>query len=387
MTVPRLRWRRLGALAAALLPALGPSLPGARAADPAPQAPRQVVMVLVGGGVRAKDLLDPLHMPTLKALAGEGVTVDAVASPRPNPWLAARDLLTGRADEPDADGRPRPARPTLFERLRAAPGVAPEQVWLVSPTGGDDLRLAASTDPAFGPSVGARTAFGDGAFGEPLKAFLDDLGRPLPVPEPVWPLLRRLRSLNRSAAGAFLPEDVDAGTPEAERIERAVLGELDRRSLLVRGPDPGDQRAIRAALTLLVVHRPRLLVLRLTGAEAGAESQEAYYAALRTADAGLERLRAAVAADARLAASTTFVVGTDTGRNAQPNARGGLDADETGPERTTAAFVLAGPGIRKGARGKGSRALPDVAPTVARLLGVAMPDVQGRAWDEVLRLP
>lgn len=344
-------------------------------------------MLIVGGGVRARELLDGARMPAVKALAAEGAVVDAVASPRDNPWLAARDLLTGRNDEPDAPGRPPPANPTLFEFLRAGGGVAPEQVWFVSPNGGEDLALAASTNPGFGPALGARTAHGDGAFGEPLKAFLDDLGRPVPVPETVWPLLRRLRGLNRQAAGPFLPDDVDAGTVESERVERAVLTELDRKSTLVRGASPGDQRALRAAHTLLVVHRPRLLVVRLTGGEAAQESLDAYHAALRVADEGLARLRAAVAQDPQLAGKTAFVVTTDTGRNAKLNARGALDADDESPDRRTAAVVLAGAGVKAGGRVKGARALVDLVPTLGRLLSVATPGATGRAWDEVLRLP
>jgi hypothetical protein len=369
----------------ALLGAVGG--PDARAADPPLAAPEHVVLVIVGGGVRAKDLLDGALLPAVKALAAEGTTVDAVASPKDNPWLAARDLLTGRSDEPDAPGKPVPAHPTVFEFLRAAGKTPAEQVWFVSPAGGDDLALAASTHAAFGPALGARTAHGDGAFGEPMKAFLDDLGRPVPVPETVWPLLRRLRGLNRDAAGPFLPDDVDAGSVAAERVERAVLTELDRRSLLVKGANPADQRALRAAHTLLVVHRPRLLVVRLTVGESAQESVAAYQAALRVADQGVERLRAAVLADPLLAARTAFVVATDTGRNAKPSARGTLDADDESPERRTAVVVLGGAGIRPGGKVKGARALVDVVPTLGRLLGVPTPGVTGRAWDEVLRLP
>lgn len=373
------------ALLLALPLAVLPS-PALWAKEPAPAAPQHVVVLLVGGGVRARDLLDA-RMTAVKALAGQGSAVEGVATPRRNAWLATLDLLTGRTDGPETEGRQRPAHPTLFEHLRSQPAMRAEDVWLCVGAPGDDERLGASSDPAYGPSVGARVASGLGALGEPLKGFLEDLGRPLPVPEGVWPLLRRLRALNRETAGPFLPDEVDAGTAEAERVERAVLTELDRRALLVKAPSVEDERALRAALTVLAVHRPRLLVVRLTGAQAGLESQARYEEALLAADRGLERLRAAVEADPRLQGRTAFVVATDIGRNAKAGASGGLGVDDDSVDRRTAVVVLAGPGVKVGGRVKGPRTLADVAPTLGRLLGVALPGVTGRAWDEVLRLP
>lgn len=380
---------RFRGLLLSLLVALPMTLaPGAAlwAKEPAPSAPEHVVLLLVGGGVRARDLLDA-RMTAVKALAEKGSVVDAVASPRRNAWLATQDLLTGRTDAPETEGRQRPAHPTLFEHLRAQPGARAEDVWLCVGAPGDDERLGASSDAAFGPSVGARVASGLGALGEPLRGFLEDLGRPLPVAEGVWPLLRRLRALNRQTAGPFLPDDVDAGTAEAERVERAALAELDRRALLVKAPNVEDERALRAALTVLAVHRPRLLAVRLTGAQAGLESLARYEEALLAADRGLERLRAAVDADPRLQGRTTFVVATDVGRNAKPGAGGALGMDDDSADRRTAVVVLAGPGVKTGARVKGPRTLADVAPTLGRLLSVALPGATGRAWDEVLRLP
>ena len=46
-------------------------------------------------------------------------------------------------------------------------------------------------------------------------------------------------------------------------------------------------------------------------------------------------------------------------------------------------FFAAGSGIRSGVTLSGGRQI-DIAPTVARLLGFAMPDVDGRVLDEIL---
>jgi hypothetical protein len=382
----------LAALArAALLVGLlvvSPLASSAKDEAPLPQGPRRLVLLVLGGGVRASDVLDASRMPTAAALAEEGLLADALPTPRANAYLALRDLLTGRHDEADEPGRPPTAWPTLFEHVREQSrevrGARGEDVWFVESDAVAGPGLSSSTHPSYGPTLGALTARGDGAFGEPLKSFLEQMGRPLPVPEQVWPLLRRLRGVNRKAVGVFLPEGVDSGTPEAERVERAVLAELDRKAAFVKAASVGDEKATRAALTVLAVHRPRLLVLRLTGAEVGQQSVVAYYEALRQADQALGRLRAAVAADPALAGATSFAVATEMGRNAKPDASGGLGATEESPSRRRALLLATGPGFKKGSKPKGGGALEDVAPTLARWLGVSMPHATGRVCEECL---
>jgi hypothetical protein len=177
---------------------------------------------------------------------------------------------------------------------------------------------------------------------------------------------------------------VDAGLPEAERVERALLAELDRKATLVRGPAPDDERAVRAALTLLAAHRPVLLVVRLGGAQAAQAGMDRYREVLRANDAGIAALRAAVQAEPGLDASTTFGVVSETGRNATPNERGGLDADDESRERVEVALVAEGPGVKKGARAKGDRRLEDVVPTLARLLGLPAPLAEGKPLEGIL---
>jgi len=352
-------------------------------------ASRHLVLLLLGGGVRATDVLDASRMPTAAALAEQGLKADALPAPRSNAYLSLRDLLTGRADEAEEPGRPRTAWPTLFEHVREqAADLASQRgdaVWFVEADSVDGPGLSCSTHVAYGPTLAARTVRGDGAFAEPLKGFLEQMGRPLPVPEHVWPLVRRLRGVNRKAVGPFLPDDVDSGSPEAERVERAVLQEIDRKAAFLKAANPADEKATRAALTILAVHRPRLLVVRLTGAEVGQQSAEAYFEALRQADQALARLRGAIAADPLLATTTALAVATEMGRNAKPDASGGLGATEESPSRRRALLVVAGPGIRPGAKPKGGGALQDVAPTLARWLGASMPHAAGRVWEECFK--
>jgi hypothetical protein len=167
-------------------------------------------------------------------------------------------------------------------------------------------------------------------------------------------------------------------------VERALLAELDRATLVASGAAPEDDRAVRAAITVLRVHRPTLCVVRLGAAHRGQAGLEAYRQALRADDAAIARLRDAVESDAALKGRTTFWVVADTGRNAAPDAEGRLAADDDSPDRREVALVAEGPGIRRGARVKGERAVADVAPTIARLLGAAMPEAAGRVLAGLL---
>ena len=220
-----------------------------------------------------------------------------------------------------------------------------EKVWYVSFEGGDHLHLATSTDAAYGVAAAPSVATGVGAFAGPLARFLEDRGRPDPVEDDAWAVLRKLRLLGREARRSWLPQDLDAGLPSAERVERALLRELDRKrhpALLkqTHPTTPRDEQAIRAALTVLAVHRPVLTVIRLGEAERAVHSFDEYRAVLAHADEGLGRLEDAVAADEQMRGKTTFVVLPDLGRNEKPDAEGRLGADDASKQRTRVSVLL-----------------------------------------------
>jgi hypothetical protein len=365
------------------LAALGASA-DLRAEDAPPVRPAHAVVVILSGGVRAREMLDPAVMPNVAAVGARGVVVDRLATGPRSPYASTVAFLTGRSDVSEDAARPRPSHPTLLECARRSLSLPPDEVWFVAHEGGDELRLARSDRADFGAAVAPSLAFGDGAFAEPLSLLLATWGHPIPTDEKGWSLLRGLRAKNRAAVEAWLPEAVDAGLAEAERVERALLAELDRTSLRVAGASPEDERAARSAVTVLEIHRPALLVVRLAAAQRAQESLDAYHAALRADDAAVGRLRAAVNADPALGAKTTFWVVTDMGRNATADAQGRIAADDDSVARKEVAAVAEGPGVRRGAKVKGERAVVDLAPTIGRLLGVAMPEATGKVLTSLL---
>ena len=357
----------------------------ARGGAPAQAAafPEHVVLVILGGGIRAQDMHDKELMPTLAAMGEAGFVVEQIVSGADDGYAAAARILTGNAAFLDGGSKPRPAQPTLCEYARAGLELPLEKVWFVSFEGEDQLHLAHSVHEQYGAVFAPGVAYGQGPFAQPLESFLEVLGRPVPMEPETWAHLRRLRQMSRAARAAYLPEEIDAGLPGAERVERALLRELDRKALLNQGPNPRDELATRAALTVLEVHRPVLTVVRYGEAEQGQASHAAYRKVLAANDAGLARLRAAVQADTRMAGRTMFVVVGDRGRNAEPDAQGRLGADDASKQRRYVSAVFEGPGLARRPRVTGPRTIEDLAPTIGHLLGFATPRATGGAWAGV----
>ena len=333
--------------------------------------PEHIVVVVLGGGVQCADLTDKVRMPKLAALAKEGKVLRNVRAEATDGVSAIARLLTGH-DAPGTElATKRAEAPTLCEYVRAGRALPAEKVWYVAFDESAALRESHSNHPSFGPAVAPRVAFGKGPIAEPLSTFLEVQGRPVPLSKDAFALLSGLRKVTAAAASARLPRDVKVGLPAFDRIERAVLAELDRKASLVRGPNPGDERAWRGAETAIRIHRPVLTVVRLGEAEIADTSTARYHGVLRANDRALGRVRARVEADGVMRGKTLFVIVPDRGR---------VDVDgkllaRPGP----VTVVLHGPGATR-FRPKGPRFVEDLAPTVGALLGVPTPDATGTAW-------
>jgi len=380
-------------LAAALAAALVVRAGGAAHAEPEPR-PERVVLVVLGGGVRAKEMLGrPDLCPTIRAIGAAGIASDGWRAGGADPVEGTKAILCGRDGVGATVDRTRPAWPTVFEYARKGLALGPADVWLASFADGEALDLAASDHAEFGAPYAASVAVGDGPFGEPMKAMLSRFGRPNPTSARSWELLEGLRAATakeasrRLGAGSGAHGTGATGVTDAEtsRLERALLEEVDRRSRGFSGPAGLDARAVRAAITVLRVFRPRLLVVRLGQADAARESVAAYEEVLRRDDAEIARLRGEIASDPALRSTTTLLVVADVGRDAAKGAAGGLDRVDGSSDVTTVAFVGEGPGVRRGATPRSPRAVRDLCPTIGRLLGFPTTFAEGRARDDLVR--
>ncbi len=339
------------------------------------------MLVVFGGGVRAKEFLGrPDLLPTVRAIGAAGSASDGWAAAGTDPVAATTGILLGRSVPVVSPGRVRPDHPTLLECARKGRGMAAGEVWFASFADGEALDLACSDHAGYGAAFAPSLAVGEGPFGERLRGLFRLFGRPNPTKERTWTLLRDLRRATAAASPVEGPDD--AGTDEGLRLERALLEEVDRRAADVGGAAALDARAVRAGITVLRVFRPRLLVIRLGQADVASKGREEYLDVLRRDDQELGRLRAEIAADPALRATTTLVVTTDLGRDAAQNASGGLGRADGSPDATTCAVVAEGPGIRRGATPGAPRDARDLAPSIGALLGVDMPFAQGRVRDD-----
>lgn len=142
-----------------------------------------------------------------------------------------------------------------------------------------------------------------------------------------------------------------------------------------------DLEIARLAANYIVAHQPdfTFIYLGLTdeiGHRYGWMSPE-YLQAIATADRAiahvLERLK-----EAEMADDTAILVTSDHGGHQHGHG-------EDCPEDMTIPWVLSGPGVRQGANLNGNIRIFDNPPTIARLLGLSIPqEWQGRVIEEAL---
>ncbi|MCA9316913.1 MAG: hypothetical protein R3F05_08675 [Planctomycetota bacterium] len=369
------RLRRSLAAVLVLLLAAAPALP--RGAGPRPRAPEHVVLIVVGGGVRPDDLAHRERMPALSAWSEQRdvVRVDRVLSGARSLDEALVRMLSVRSAGVVDDGVLRAAVPTIVDRAEG---------WFVSTPGRDTLGPATVRRPRQpGRPPAGRFAYGAGAFGEALAPYLEAMGRPLPLEGRAFELLQGLREMHLARIAPVLPPGVRLGDAAFLRVEAALFDELDRRALYVKGAAPDDTRALRMARTLLAVHRPRLLVVRLADAEVGSVSAARQERVLGEVDRGVAGLLAAIESDPELAATTAVVVVTDRARREKPEADGRLLEPSSPREDLGAVALLRGPGLVRRSV-KPPRRLEDVGATIAAWLGLEPdPGAEGRAWAEL----
>jgi hypothetical protein len=342
-------------------------------AGAAPPRCEHVVLVVLGGGVRTKELLGrPDLAPNARAIAREGFAVPGWAAAGTGHEDAVEGILTGRRVPVRTRTDPRPGWPTVLEYARKGLGLAPEGAWYASYADGEALALAASAHAEYGAAWAPRLAHGEGPFGEPMKSLFALFGRPNPTKPRTWEILASLRSGPAGAAA------------EDARLERALLEEVDRRAA-ASGAAGLDARAVRAAITALRVFRPRLVVVRLGQADVGHKDLFAYWDVVKRDDSEIGRLRDEIRGDPALASTTALLVAPEIGRDAEPNALGGIDHDDGSEHATTVAVLGEGAGIRRGAVAKGPLSLADLCPTIGALLGFPTPHAEGTAREELLR--
>ncbi len=350
------------------------ALPGLARPRPAraDRATRRVVVVAFAGGVRSRDTLGAEgSVPFLEEMASEGVLYTRVRTANLGHFGASLSILTGVAEPRGIRENARGPSPTLFEYVRKDLGLPPGEAWIATSGGTQQTNFSHGVHPDYGARYGANTLDGDGLFNAEFRDMIASYGRPRSVEGRERELLAQMRASLGGGEGAGAAE-------AAAQLEEYVLGELARGTADIRGANAADAKALRVARNLVAIFRPTLTGVVLQQADVAHGSFNAYLEVVRRNDAALGELWNAVRADPELAATTAFVVVPEFGRDADLNARRGLDHGDGSDDLNYVSAVCWGPDFRSGTIVREEVGVVDVCPTVCDLLGAQARHTRGR---------
>ena len=326
---------------------------------------KRVVVLAMSGGVRTKETLEsPANVPNLKRLADDGVVYSRTRAANLGHFGATLALFTGVAEAYGIRENARGEDPTLFEYLRKDLGWGAEDVWVSTSGGTQEANIAYSLHSDYGEQFGANTLDGDGVFNAEFKGFLDRYGKPREMSTDELALLDRMRTAIRTEAPG------EGSDPESfARIERFLLEELKRGTQDLRGIGAADAKALRVARNLIAVFRPKLLAVVLRDADVAHGNFNSYVQVLKRNDEMLGELLEAIRRDPELADSTSIFVLPEFGRDADLNARRGLDHGDGSDDLHYVSLIAWGPDFRKGSIVQEEVRTIDVCTTVCGLFG------------------
>ena len=337
---------------------------------------KRVVLIAFAGGVRTRETFGtPANVPTLQAMADEGVLYPRVRSANLGHFGAALSLYTGVSEARGIRENARGPDPTLFEYVRKGAGLDAGDVWISTSGGAQQTNYSYSLHPDYGPRFGANTLDGDGLFNKEFKGILDSFGRPKELQARERELLDRMR-------GAMVSSGPSAGgvnsAESAARVEEYIMGELTGGTSDIRGANAADAKALRVARNLLAIFKPRLVSVVLQQADVAHGSFNGYLEVIRQNDAAIGELWRTVQADAELRDSTAFIVLPEFGRDADLNSRRGLDHGDGSDDLNYVSAVCWGPDFAKGRVVNDDVRAIDVCPTVCDLMGAPAPKSKGK---------
>jgi hypothetical protein len=362
------------------------SLLGAQRAAAA-RPDRKVIVVTFGGGVRYEDSLAPQGWINIPHLAQELVPQGLVYPAARYEGLTGHfnstgALVTGCRQDVDAYGSEAPVTPTIFELFRKQHRLPPEEAWVIA------------TNKSFGLMGGSKLR----EFGDPYSAN---------VILPKQLLIETIRSAVSSEAGPGVEDRrvladrmmqaLDEGYegfgwkvfesgrglgPELKAsLARSLLDYFDDPSV----PTSGDELTYFMTKEIMNRLAPSLVVVNFWDidiAHYGAFSL--YLEAIRRTDRLVHELWTHVQSLPAYKDRTTLFVVPELGRDGDMLGNGFAN-HRSGDDSCRRVWLVAlGAGVPKGAGTERPIKTSDVAPTVARILGVKMPECEGQPLPEVV---
>lgn len=343
---------------------------------------KHVVLVMMSGGVRSRETFgSPKQIPSLVRLAKEGVHYTRLRTANLGHFGSSMSIVTGISEARGIRDNARGPDPTLFEYVRKDLGLSPQDVWIATAGGAQQVNYAYGLHPDYGARYGATTLDSDGVFNEEFKALVRRFGAPRPFDEESAGKVDAMRKALRGTRGGG-----EAAAREAEakaRVERYILDELGGGTSELRGAGSADAKALRMARNLLSVFRPRLIGVVLQDADIAHRSFNGYSEVIRRNDAAIGELMEVIRADDELRDSTSVFVVPEFGRDSDLNTRRGLDHGDGSDDLRFVDGVAWGPDFRRNVTIKDDRRTIDFMPTIADLFGAKPKFAKGKVLREV----
>lgn len=328
-----------------------------------------LVLIAFAGGVRTRETFGtPANVPVMVSMAEEGVLFPRARTANLGHFGAALSIFTGNAEQRGIRENVRGKDVTLFEYLRKDLGWGPNEAWIATSGGAQQVNYAYGLHPEYGPQYGANTLDGEGIFNKEFKQLIETWGRPREMPPREKELLQRVR---RGLAG-------DAATQGAEQVERFLLEELTRGTSDLTGANASDAKALRVARNLLTLFRPRLTAVVLQDADIAHGNYNGYLEVVRRNDAAIGELLEAVRQNPQLNGRTSFLIVPEFGRDSDLNSRRGLDHGDGSDDLRFVTCLGWGPDFRRGSVVQEEVGVVDVAPTVCELFGAKARFARGK---------
>ncbi len=349
-----LKWS--AALSAAA--SMGRSLPAQKPA--ARRKTEHLVLIAFAGGVRTRETFGtPKNVPTLVSMSQEGVLYTRARTANLGHFGAALSIFTGNAEQRGIRENVRGRDVTLFEYLRKDLGWGPNEAWIATSGGAQQVNYAYGLHPEYGPRYGANTLDGEGIFNREFKALIEAWGRPREMSPRETELLHRVR---RGLSG-------ESASQGAEQVERFLLEELTRGTSDLTGANASDAKALRVARNLLTLFRPRLVAVVLQDADIAHGNFNGYLEVVRRNDAAIGELWSAVRENPQLNGRTSFLIVPEFGRDRDLNSRRGLDHGDGSEDLSHVTCLGWGPDFRRNVIQQEEVGVVDVTPTVCELFG------------------
>ena len=327
---------------------------------------KRVIVIAFAGGVRSREtFMTPANVPTLTAMAEEGVLYTRMRTANLGHYGAALSIFTGISEARGIRDNARGPYPTLFEYVRRDLELPASDVWISTSGGAQQTNYAYGLHEEYGAKFGANTLDGDGIFNREFKGLLNKFGRPREMSEREKELLKKMRGGIRKESGKESLNSAES----AARVEEYIMNELTRGTSDIKGANASDGKALRVARNLVSLFKPTLTSVVLQNADVAHGSYNGYVEVIRRNDAGIKEIWDAVKEDPELADSTAIFVVPEFGRDADLNSRRGLDHGDGSDDLRYVSGLAWGPDFRKGVVVKEDVRVIDFTPTICEVMG------------------